>query len=52
MKDLIQSISDILTNLVTVLTAHDSALGSTQTATIALITAANAQLLVKKEALK
>ncbi len=50
--DLIQAMSDILTNVVTVLTAHDSSLGSSQTATIAQITSANAQLVAMKELLK
>ncbi len=52
LKDLIQSVCDILTNVVTVLSSHDSGLGSTQTATIALITTAKTALLTKKENLK
>jgi hypothetical protein len=52
LKDVIQSICDILTNVVIVLSSHDGGLGSSQTATIASITAAQALLLAKKEALK
>lgn len=51
-KDVLTSINSIVTKITTVLTALDSALSSANTATIALIVAENAQLLVKKELLK
>lgn len=50
--DLIQAVSDILTNVVTVLSAHDGSLGGTQAATIAQVTSANIQLVGMKELLK
>ncbi len=52
LKTVIGHLNTILTNLVTVLTSHDGGLGSTQTATIALIATANTTLTTLKENLK
>ncbi len=50
--DLIQAVSDILTNVVTVLGSHDGTLGGSQAAVIAQITEANLELVAMKETLK
>jgi hypothetical protein len=52
LKDVLTTLTSLLTNVVTVLTAHDGALGGTQAATIASITTAISTLTTKKENLK
>lgn len=52
LKSVIQAITDILTNVITVLSSHDGALGGSQSATITLITNANTELTQLKDNLK